>query len=187
VAYEIIKSNDFSIYHATNIAVSHVKTHYYAVAGADDRFDKNFISYFYKLLESDEFDLAFGAVESNGKITLPGTNLGWLYGMHGVASSHSIGSIIKTSLHEKFGLYSKMFPVVADQYFIKQCVQNESKTLRTKKIFGSYANTGFSSTNKFHYQLDFFKMQVLTEKSFAIQFLIFMLRLVKLKFNGGYK
>jgi glycosyltransferase involved in cell wall biosynthesis len=178
--YKIIDAKDFSIYHATNIAVENVETEYYAVSGADDHFFPNFVESFYAHVNKSNFDILFGATVSGSEKVFPGRKLGWLNGMHGIGSSHSIGSIIKTDLHYTYGMYSKMYPVVADQFFIKNCVYGGAKVTRTDEVFGHYSLTGFSSTNALHYQLDFFKMQLHTERYKVFQFLIFTARLIKL-------
>ena len=187
VPYRIVNSKDFSIYHATNIGIENVQTDYYAVSGGDDFFDANFVKTICHAIKKENPDLIFGSVIIKDKVVPPGNCTGWLNGMHGIGSSHSIGSVIKTHLHIKHGLYSKLYPIVADQFFIKKCVYSGAKVLTMKNIFGTYSVEGFSSSNELHYQLDFFKMQIDTEKSFLLQYILFNLRLFKLRFKSFFK
>ncbi len=182
INYKIINSKDFSIYHAMNIGLAHIETEYYCVAGSDDVFELNFISNVNLYLKSGNYEIIFGSVKmGSDAVCKPEVGMGWLKGMHGVGSCHSVGTVINIKLHIKFGLYSKMYPVVADQYFIKKCIYGGAKILRVNECFGTYAMDGFSSTNKIQYQLDFFKMQLETEKDWLIQLLLFIARYMKLK------
>lgn len=181
ISYRILSGKDFSIYHAINLGLDEITTQYYCVAGADDKFARDFISNANLLLADGYYDLIFGAVMMGGKLIRPGVDQGWLKGMHGIGSSHSIGTIVKKVLHQKFGLYSNNYPVVADQYFIKKCIGSGIRFLSVNQCFGEYSLNGFSASNKLHYQVDFFKMQIDTGENFLIQFLLFIARLIKLK------
>jgi glycosyltransferase involved in cell wall biosynthesis len=187
VSYTVINSKDFSIYHAINIGVENIKSNYYAIAGADDFFDHNFVQVVCSVIKKDKPDLIFGSVIINSRVVRARKGYGWLKGMHGVGSSHSIGSVVKKDLHGKNGLYSKMYPIVADQYFIKKCVYSDANAIRLKDIFGTYSVGGFSSINGLHYQLDFFKMQIETEKNFLLQYILFSLRLFKFTIIRHFK
>lgn len=187
IDYKIIQSHDFSIYHALNIGIKSLNTIYYCVAGSDDFFSPDFVETINKIIYSEDTDLIFGSVIMKNRIISPRSNLSWLYGMHGVATCHSIGTVINSNLHKEYGNYSKFFPIVADQYFIKTCINNSARTIKANKVFGTYSTLGFSSTNKLHYQLDFFKMQLLTEPYKFIQVIIFLLRLFKLVFIHPFK
>lgn len=181
IDFRIISKEDFSIYHALNNALKIVDTSYYCVAGADDTFETDFISEANIILNNKRLDLVFGSVRMEKKIVKPGFNKGWLKGMHGVGSSHSVGTIIKKDLHEIYGVYSKNFPIVADQFFIKKCIKGSVCVCRTDRLFGTYSLNGFSASNKLGYQLDYFKMQIESGENFVIQFIIFIARLIKLK------
>lgn len=173
--------NDFSIYDALNRAVSQVSTSHYCVIGADDVYSDNFVSRVYELLEHSNYDLIFGAYYNDAnKLILPRKGMGWIYGMNGVGSSHSVGTVIKKSLHQRFGYYSKFFPIVADQFFIKKCIFKSTSIFRDKIAYGKYSQSGFSSVNKLDYQIDFFKLQLKTEKYKLFQTFIFLVRLFKL-------
>jgi glycosyltransferase involved in cell wall biosynthesis len=180
VSYKVVSSDDFSIYHAMNIGVSNVDTQYYCVAGADDLFELDFVLNINSYLIHGTYDLIFGSVKIGKKIIFPATRMGWLKGMHGIGSSHSVGSVINKDLHQNFGFYSKMYPIVADQVFIKKSIYGGAKVLRLNKLFGTYSIHGFSSNNKLHYQFDFFKMQLETEKFWILQLIFFILRFIKL-------
>jgi len=114
-------------------------------------------------------------------VVKPGLNKGWLKGMHGVGSSHSVGTIIRKELHKKYGLYSKNYPIVADQLFIKKCILGNVCVRRVNRLFGTYSLNGFSASNKLGYQLDYFKMQIESGENFSLQFIIFIARIIKLK------
>ena len=173
INYRIISSKDFSIYHAMNLGIESILTEYYCVAGSDDIFSENFIEIIFEFLNGEN-DIILGKVLMGEKVIGPPKFArGWLNGMHGIGTSHSVGTIIKTELHKKFGTYSKLYPIVADQYFIKKCFYGGAQIKKINKIFGKYSINGFSSSNKIHYQADFFKMQLETENNWFLQLLIF--------------
>ena len=174
------QQDDFSIYHALNISLNLISTPYYLVVGSDDSLTSNSIQLYLNVLAySDSPDFIFSAVSRDGTVIYPRKNLGWLYGMHGVGSSHSIGTLIKTALHGKLGNYSAMFPMLADSFFVKSALMNGASAVYTDFIAGYYTTNGFSSKNKFHYLLEFYEVQVRTVRIPFLQFWIFIFRFAK--------
>lgn len=175
--YEIISANDFSIYDALNIGIKHIKTEYYVTAGSDDFFHDDFINFFYKIIKEKSYDLIFGKVETTKKIISSKTKKIWYCG---VEPSHSIGTIIKTSLHSEYGYYSNQYPIVADRLFIRQIeISNKKEIHSSDYVFGNYSITGYSSRDSISSSIDLFKMQVATGQNFYLQFLLLIARLLK--------
>ena len=99
--------------------------------------------------------------------------------MLGVGSCHSVATLIKRELHDKYGLYDLNFPVCADQLFIKNVVYDRTSVHHTNFVSGKFSTEGFSSLNTLKNLSEFFKIQILTEKLKFIQFILFLLRLIK--------
>ena len=177
--YEIIASKDYSIYHALNIGIELIKTNYYVVAGSDDRFDADFISNVNFILSNNDYDLILGSVRiGEDRVHTPSIK----YGSYaGTDAAHAVGTIIKTSLHTKHGLYSNKYPIVADKFFLKKVLIKEKNFFKTEKIFGYYAQEGFSSVNKIDYICDLFKMQVQTGENLYLQLILLGLRIIRHK------
>lgn len=176
----IVQSSDFSIYHALNIGLEHILTPFYLVIGSDDIPSCDCIANFVLQLHHDPtVDLVFQAVNINNIYVKARSSLGWLYGMHGLGSSHSLGTLIRTSLHQRYGKYSKDFPRLADQYFIKKAVYGGSRVARLASCGGYYSTSGFSSASKHAYLLEFYLMQLQTEKVALLQHFLFWFRWFK--------
>lgn len=175
-----VNSIDFSIYHALNIGLAHLSTTFYLVIGSDDIPSPDCIANYLEELRRDpSADLIFQGVCIKGSSVGVGTSLGWLYGMHGLGSSHSLGTLIRASLHQKYGIYSRDFPRLADQYFVKKAVYGGSNLAKLPVSAGIYSTDGYSSASKQAYLLEFYLMQLRTEKFVGLQHLLFWLRWLK--------
>lgn len=172
-------SPDFSIYHALNKGIGLIKTEYYIVAGSDDIFFPSALGHYNKLINLYNSDIICSAVKINKKTIYPRTNLGWLYGMVGISSCHSLGLLIRKSLHFDYGLYSNKFPIAADQYFIKKAIYAGATVTRDRHVTGLYSSSGFSGSDKILMISDLFRVQFLTERLKILQILLMFLRVLK--------
>lgn len=175
----IESKKDFGIYDALNSAVKRCKTDYYLVIGSDDKLNPSAIENYKKSILKNNSDFVAAAVDSGSRRITPSTNKGWLFGMCGVASSHSVGLLIRTAAHQKYGYYSHRFPIVADQLFVKSALNKGASINRESFLAGFYNDNGFSGQSILQFHFEFAVMQILTEKHKFIQFLIFLLRIFK--------
>ena len=109
-------------------------------------------------------DLIASKWKVGDKIYQPYKKLGWLKGMNGISSSHSVATLIKKDLHVKFGEYSLKFPICSDALFIKTCIYGKAKIIYADFISGIFNIGGFSSKNKFKTLKEQYEIQKLTEK-----------------------
>lgn len=180
ISLKVIKGKDSGIYDALNLAIDKCNTQYYLVIGSDDILNFDAIENFYKLIEgSTSYDIIASSWIVENKIIHPKKNFGWLYGMLGLSSCHSVATLIKKSLHEKYGLYSLNFPICADQLFIKNAVYGNCKIYRSNFVSGIFFKGGNSSQNTLQFLTEQFKIQLLTEKFHFVQLILFFLRLLK--------
>ncbi|WP_167883631.1 glycosyltransferase [Leptospira ognonensis] len=170
---------DFGIYDALNRGIKNVSSEYYIVMGADDRFNIDAIANYRNCARESNADIIAAAVKVGDKIWYPRKNYGWLYGMAGVASSHSVGLLIRRSLHNKYGYYPKNLSITADQMFIKQALMKGASIYRDTFIAGELNLTGFSSNSVIHFMAEFFTVQMKTERFRIFQICLFFLRLMK--------
>lgn len=176
---KISSEKDFGIYDGLNRAIKISTGKYYLVLGSDDILFSESIANFKKFInESSPALIASGLIAGDKKI-LPRKHLGWLYGMAGVASSHSVGLLIRKNLHDKYGYYSKNLSITADQLFIKQVINAKEIIVRENFISGKMAINGFSSMNILNFQMEFFISQIKTERFKFIQIILLLLRLIK--------
>ena len=178
----ITSQPDCGIYDALNRGVRACSGEYYVVIGADDFFEPDAIRNF----RSNVYDVSGSPVEmvasawtSEGTLFQPGMGMGWLYGMRGVASCHSVALLIRKDLHERFGYYSNDFRLCADQFFVKSVLYAGGTINRCSFVSGNYSNTGASTAKPALWFTDFFRVQMLTEKNKVLQVCLFLLRLIK--------
>lgn len=174
-----ISEPDFGIYHAINKALDISSGEYYLVAGADDRLFPDALRRYRYHAKLSGADLVSSGITQNGLISFGGRGKAWLNGMFAYISGHSVGSLIRRSLHDRFGYYSRRFPVAADMYFIKSvCMSPDIHLHRADFIAGEHGKTGISSVDKAATFCDCFRVQLETERWKSLQILIFLLKLI---------
>ncbi|MEH6470960.1 MAG: glycosyltransferase [Halopseudomonas sp.] len=177
----VVSEKDFGIYDALNKGVGLSTGDYYVVIGADDTFDSHAIENFKNTLHQPSSlpDFVAASVLIGGKTVAPRSGLGWLYGMMGVASCHSVGLLIKKSLHDQYGLYSNKYPILADQFFVKTAYNQGASIYRAPFVSGRFSIEGLSATDHLGMLTEFFRVQVKTERFKSLQLLLFLMRLIK--------
>lgn len=175
---KVISSADFGIYDALNKGIKAASGDYYVVIGADDFFFPDAIANYVSALD-DEPDVVAAGVRANGRIVRPGQGASWRCGHLAFVSVHAVGTLFKRSLHQRFGYYSRKFPIAADQLFIKNCCQSDIKLKKISAVMGEFGVGGVSSVDAAGTLSEFFRVQLLTESNKLIQVLIYVLRLAR--------
>lgn len=175
-----LAAKDFGIYDALNRGVQAIDNGYYLVVGADDILSPNAIHEYRASLVECDSDIVTAAIQQDGRVITPRQGMGWLYGLPGIASSHAVGMIIRVNLHQRFGLYSRKFPIAADQLFVKQALAGGATIMRKSFVAGEFSSEGTSGTDPVGLLTEVFRVQLLTERPVALQYLLFALRLSKL-------
>jgi hypothetical protein len=180
VKCKIIESRpDSGIYDGLNSAIRRCISEYYLVVGSDDELFDDAICQYKASVACTNYDLVAAKIFVGDRIICPKSNLGWLFGMRGVASCHSVGLLIRTGLHEVHGYYSARFPIVADQYFVKSALHAGATITRKGFIAGKYALGGYSGQSSYGYLFEFTSMQFQTEKKKLLQTLLLIIRLAR--------
>jgi glycosyltransferase involved in cell wall biosynthesis len=178
----ITSQSDCGIYDALNRGIRNCSGEYYVVIGADDCFEPDAIkNYRANICDKSgrSVDIVASAWTSEGKLHQPGEGMGWMYGMRGIASCHSVALLIRKELHETFGYYSDEFRLCADQLFVKSVLYAGGTINRCSFTSGNYSNAGTSVANPALWLTDFFRVQLLTESNKALQVCLFVLRLIR--------
>lgn len=179
VDYYIVSEKDYGIYDALNKGIKLIVEDYYLVLGGDDYIYPDTIERFIFVIKHQP-NLVFSKWEVGSKVLSPKKNLGWLYGMLGIGSSHSVATLINKKLHTAIGFYDLRFKMCADQYFVKQAYYYDKKSVvYVNFISGRFNDTGYSSTNIYQYINELFLIQLKTEKFKFLQFFLFILRIFK--------
>lgn len=173
--------SDFGFYYGLNDALKNTKSDYYLVVGVDDFVYGDLLGFFISCYDRG-YDLILGGVEiDENRFKYPDSDGRISKSVADHISHHSVGTIIKKSLHENFGLYDTSYKVLADSLFLKKVISDPcSKICYTNKIFGKFSENGFSSKLKKDSILELYRYQVSSGESKLIQSAYLFLRLIKL-------
>ena len=175
---------DPGFYFGLNKAVAEVRTPYYMVFGADDRPSPDLLDTVIPLLASGA-SLVLGSVRlmPSGRIKRPGPR--WLHSLllSRTVSHHSVGTAIKTDLHERFGRYDTRFALLADGLLIKRIMMSQEHLLKTDAVFGDFRLGGMSTTQELRSMAEIFLLQVTEGSSATLQLLLLATRVGKREFR----
>lgn len=183
-----VSEPDQGTYFGLNKAISKVKTKYYVVFGADDRPSISLLDDLKTLLEGNAA-MILGATRLNpsGEIKLPGPR--WMHTLTWgrVVSHHSVGTIIRTDLHRKYGVYDTTYRVVADGAFLKRILLSSESIYQTVTILGDYCENGFSGRQELLSIWETFLVQTSAGSNILIQLILLNLRFLKLKMCSRFR
>jgi glycosyltransferase involved in cell wall biosynthesis len=166
---------DFGVYHALNKAIAASRGKYYVVVGADDVLDKEALSR-YVAAAAGGADVVMARVLRNGKVTggfYP--KKAWIGTARVFASSHSVGTLIRTDLHQRFGFYSACFPLLADVFFLKTLLRSgQVRFADVDFVAGTFAEGGLTTVNQLQILAENWQIQMLTEPNPFLQTLLFV-------------
>lgn len=175
---KILSQPDFGIYDALNRALRACTADYYLVVGADDRLYPNAIRDFRAAL-AEGVDMVTAGVQFRTRISRPRGWPSWFHGQFSYVSGHAVGTLIRRSLHERFGLYSRHFPIAADQLFLLRAAKGGACIKVIPEVVGYYDNGGLSSTDYVGRITEFFRVQLLTHEARIPIILHFLFRFLR--------
>lgn len=177
----LVSEPDFGIYDALNKGLRASSGDYYLVLGSDDVLSADAIANFRQALEGGgpAPDMVSACVMSGGARSVARVGKGWLYGLRGFVSQHSVGVLIRKGLHDEVGLYSRRFAIAADQLFIKRAARAGAVIKYCDFVAGNYGSVGVSSVDTAGTLTEFFRVQLLTEDNRFLQVVLFIARLLK--------
>ena len=171
---------DFGIYDAMNKGIKIASGNYYLVCGADDQLYPNAIADFRLAALNTNADIISAVVQTTEGLVRPFPKMSWLRGHSAYISHHSVGALIRRSLHERFGFYSHRFPIAADQFFIiKVCREQDVLVKNEEFVSGCYAISGISSTDLVGTMTELFRIQLEMSRFPSFQILLFVLRVIR--------
>lgn len=172
---------DFGIYDALNRGVKLATGDYYLVAGADDTFGADAVSLYKKAILRNSTDLISARIESAGLILGPRKRpWPWLYGPFAYVSGHAVGLAIRRSLHDRFGYYSRRFPIAADQLFLLSAIKGGATVSSEEFIAGHFEDAnGTSGQDVLGTLLEGFRVQAAVGNSLGLQCWLLAVRLLK--------
>jgi len=177
---KIISEEDFGIYDALNKAIKISDCEYYIVVGSDDYFYPDAISIYKGIIqENNNLDLVTCPVKYANSVISPKGKWPWFYGQFSYISMHSIGLLIKKSLHDRFGYYSRKYPIAADQYFILRALRKGAVIRSGKDIVGVHGTDGVSGVDYLGVITEFYRVQVSVGFNKFVQTALCCFRLIK--------
>lgn len=173
-----ISEPDFGIYDALNKAVKLSTGEYYLVVGADDTLSPDAIRDFFAAAEVSKADIVTALVKAGGRIHQVRRGPSWLFGQFAYVAAHAVGTLFRRKLHERFGYYSRRYPIAADALFIKKACQGGATIYEADFVAGEFGQGGTSSVDVAGSLSEFFRVQLETESKFP-QLALYALRLIK--------
>jgi glycosyltransferase involved in cell wall biosynthesis len=171
---------DSGVYDALNKAITQVRTDFYLVMGADDILYRDAISNFKSAAQSTDADIIVADVKI-GSRTRRGYHAkrAWL-GHSAMITSHSVGMLIRTNLHDRFGKYPLCYPILADGYIVKTLCTNASvKTVSGGFLAGEFCDQGMSNRSFIRVLCETWQIQIDTGENRLVQYLLFQFRVLK--------
>ena len=175
---KVISGEDFGIYDALNRGIKACNGEFYLVIGADDELYPNAIKDYNKAI-GDGVDIITACIDTNNGKIEPNGGPRWLKAQAHYISGHAVGSIYRTSLHQKLGYYSRKFPIAADQLFVLTAANYGAKIKVVKSIVGKFSNDGVSSIDMLGTLCEFYRVQIAMGENKFVQTTLFILRLIK--------
>jgi glycosyltransferase involved in cell wall biosynthesis len=175
-----VSEPDRGLYDALNKALRAVRTEFYLVAGADDVLYPQAVADFRAVAQRTGADVVVAAVKAGDTIRR-GLHVGraWL-GHAAMTTSHSVGMLFRTRLHDRFGEYPLRYPILADGYFIKRvCTAEDVKAVAADFVAGEFGMKGCSTRNLTRVLCESWQIQLDTGESPFVQYLLFQLRLLR--------
>lgn len=172
---------DFGIYDALNRAIKMCNGDYYLVAGADDVFFPQAIADYKVAIAASGADLVTACIESGGCVQGPRQRQWpWLYGPFAFVSGHAIGVALRRLLHDRYGYYSRQFPIAADQLFLLKAIDGGASVSVQKFVAGRFeCALGTSGQDVLGNLLEGYRVQVAMGNSLVLQSILVILRIMK--------
>jgi hypothetical protein len=140
---------DSGIYDALNQAIADVSTVYYLVVGSDDRLHGEVLRDLAKRLAAGSVpvaDVLTFPIETAKGIRRRKRFLPLWVSSSSLTSSHSVGTLIKRSLHDRIGFYDTRFRVLADSLFLRTAfLKGASFHHHSQPALGVFGLDGVSS------------------------------------------
>lgn len=172
---------DRGIYDALNKGIRALRTDYYLVVGADDSLYPDAIANYKAAVRDTGADIVVAGVKAGNSIRRGYRPHNAWRGHHKMVTSHSVGMLFRTALHERFGLYPLSYPLLADGYLIKRaCTDSQVRTVAGEFVAGEFCLRG--STNRLRLQTfcEMWQIQLATGENPLLQFLLFQGRVLRL-------
>jgi glycosyltransferase involved in cell wall biosynthesis len=186
-----ILSKDKGIYNALNIAIRETKSDFYLVVGSDDYVFHAALNHLKNAYYKNQFSnldiITFPIIVKN-KIYFPKRYRPSSFSISSIITSHSVGTIIRTSIHHELGFYDESYKILADSYFIRIA---QLKKYRFKLInhptIGVFSTHGISNTEYLLKAKEAFKYNRMCRSPIPLQAFYYLIRLLVIFYKYAKK
>lgn len=171
---------DHGIYDALNRGIRFSSGCYYIVLGADDQLFEDGIAKYKSECEKSLADfVTCRCMIADHVASVRRPRWEFLYSTQAHVTSHAVGLATKKVLHERFGYYSRNYPITADQLFILFAIKHGATVFESQHIVGHFSNTGVSHSDAAGALTESFRVNLKLGHNFYIQLFLLILRLIK--------
>ncbi|AXY67614.2 glycosyltransferase [Thermosynechococcus sichuanensis E542] len=176
----IQSQSDFGIYDALNRAVKLATGEYYLVLGADDILFPDAIANYKAACARTNADFVTTLYYEGSKrlASLHQPAWEWFSGMHAHITGHTVGTVIRRSLHQTFGEYSRHFPIAADQLFVLKAIHGGATVSLENFIAGRTNPESTTGQNPLGCLLELYRVKVMVGHSLLLQTLVLFYQIV---------
>ena len=170
---------DFGFYDALNRAIKISSGEYYIVLGSDDLLYNDAIENYTSFIDKNP-DIVMSSVQIEGRFIIsPKIHKYKCINYEPFKGWHSVGMLIKKSLHGRIGYYSNKYPIAADTYFIKKAIYEGCRIELAEFVAGVFGTSGVSSTNYLRVLCESFQVSLAVGENKAMHLFVFILKLLK--------
>ena len=169
---------DFGIYDALNRGIKLAVGEYYLTLGSDDLLDTNAISNYKNSIIYSGADIILAGVTIGTKTHYPKKIRNRYLHQRTFVAGHSVGTLIRRSLHEEIGYYSRKYPIAADHLFLELALLRGVVFEHGDFIAGKFGDQGVSSKDKIGALTEAFRIQMSIRGCKLNETIIFIMRLI---------
>ena len=174
-----VSEPDNGIYDALNKALALARGEYYLVVGADDDLEPRAVEVLRAAAARSADDVISGCVRIGASIVPPRRYWATLRSGPPFVSAHSVGSLIRRSLHEEIGWYSRRYPIAADTLFLLQVAERGKRFAYVPDILGRFGVEGISSGDTLGALCESFRAHVEVRGRLVQNALLLLVRLLR--------
>jgi hypothetical protein len=178
--YEIFNINEEGIYQAINYGLSKVIDEYYLVIGDNDEINKIYFQYIVYVINNECFDCIISPVIFKNSVQMYRKKYSFI---RGCGICHTLGMVIKKSVHNKIGIYNTNYSIFADQLIMYKLLQN-GNNFYTHIVAGNFNAIGKSSIVQLKHLIEYRDIQIEIYGFKTFYYILFFLRLLLYKFRS---
>jgi hypothetical protein len=175
----LTSQSDFGIYDALNRGLKLSSGEYYIVAGTDDAFAPDAIANFRAAILQAQADIIIATASHGSLRALIKNGPSWIVGEKAYIANHSLATAFRRALHEKYGWYSRRFPIAADTLFVLSACKGGATRHVAGFEAGQIGGGGVSTTDWAGSATELFRVQLIVGCALVPQTFLLLLRILK--------